>query len=224
MPQQQQPSIKIIPKEVKKDAPWVNIAFAIGGVLFVVVLVPFFLSRGQIAKLEERKQGLDTQIVTLVSKYDKMTKDLSVVAAKIDNFAVLFKEHRVLSGLFDFMGSIAHPLTQFTNFSFSDENFLVSVSVSTENFRTLGEQFVIFEENVHIIQPKISGINLDREGFVNAQFDFSLDKGLIMPFSLATIKPASAIDVPATSTPATDAPTTSTPSQSTSTPSTSTPQ
>ena len=190
MPQQRQPSIKIIPKETKKDPAWVNIALVIGGVLLVLVLVPFFLSRGKVAELEERKKSLDSQITGLVTKYSQMSRDLAIIAEKIDDFSGLFREHRVVSGLFSFFASLCHPLTQFTDFSFSDHDFRVIIDITTENFRTLGEQFLIFETNEFIHEPKISGIHLGREGFVNAQLNFTLDKALIMPFSKEAANPA----------------------------------
>jgi len=201
--QQQQPSIKIIPKAMVKDPAWVNIALVIGGILLVVVLVPFFLSRGKVAELTDREESLDNQITGLITKYSQMSRDLAVVAAKIDDFSGLFRDHRVVSGIFSFFGSLCHPLTQFTDFSFSDQDFRVIIDISTENFRTLGEQFLIFEENEFIHEPEISGIHLNKEGFVNAQFNFILDKALIMPFSESVTKPT---DATSTSTPSTTTP------------------
>ena len=75
MPQEQQPFIKIIPKKAEQDPVWVSVALAIGGVLLVVVLVPFFLSRGKVAELEQTEQSLDEQITSLVAKYSQMSRD-----------------------------------------------------------------------------------------------------------------------------------------------------
>lgn len=179
-----QKPFSIMPKQEEKEPAWVNVALVVGGLLLVVVLVPLFLSRGKVGKLEEKKQALTDQITGLIAENQAKARELSKIADRVNDFSSLFREHRITSSLFAFLGSVCHPLVQFTSFDFSDENFRITLGVRTENFKTLGEQLLIFKQNENITEPKISSINLDRDGFVNAKFDFGLNKKLIMPFSL----------------------------------------
>lgn len=179
-----QKPFRIIPRPEEKEPVWVLVALVIGGILLVVMLVPFFLSRGKVSELEKREKNLDEQVTTLITDNRELSKKLSEIAKRIKDFSTLFRDHRVTSAIFEFLGSLSHPLVQFTDFDFSDKDFRVGLSIKTENFRTLGEQLLILKQNENIKDPQVTGILLDRDGFVTARFEFLLNKKLIMPFSL----------------------------------------
>ncbi|NQU82668.1 MAG: hypothetical protein HQ539_01845 [Parcubacteria group bacterium] len=176
--------IKIIPKQKEKDPRWVNTMLIIGVLLLLGIFVPFALTRNKLTELEEEKQFLDSQIIVLVREYESTSRDLIATAERINDFSKVFKEHRTTTVIFDLIRSIAHPLAQFTSFQFSNDGLKISLEVLTENFQTLGQQFLIFQQNENINAPVLSGISLDRDGFVSAQFEFFLNKELIMPFGL----------------------------------------
>lgn len=176
--------IRIIPKQKEKEPMWVNAVLVIGALLLLGFFVPFALTRNKITELEEEKQFLDNQIMILVNEYEGMSRDLVAIAERINDFSKIFKEHRTTTAIFDLLSSICHPLAQFTGFQFSDDGLKVSLDIVTENFKTLGEQLLIFQQNENIRALTVSNINLDKDGFVNVKFEFFLNKELIMPFSL----------------------------------------
>ena len=133
----------------------------------------------------QNKGALESQITTLVNEYKGMSRDLVDVAKKVNDFSEIFEEHRITTKIFGLLSVATHPLVQLTSFRFSEgesEELVISVSVVTENFRTLGEQFLALQENEDIKEPDLSSIALNKDGLVDAEFRFYLDNNFIMPF------------------------------------------
>lgn len=181
------PSINIIPKQKEKEPIWVSIVLIVGILLLLAIFIPYFISKNRVDELEQNKVALESQITTLVNEYKGMSRDLIDTARRVNDFSDIFEEHRITTKIFELLSEATHPLVQLTSFGFSEEEskeLVISISVVTENFRTLGEQFLAFQENQDIKEPDLSNIALDKDGLVNAEFRFYLDKSFITPFSL----------------------------------------
>jgi len=177
--------INIIPKQKEKEPIWVSVTLVIGFLLLLSIFIPHFIIKNKISELEQDKIILESQITTLVNEYKGMSRDLVDIAKRVNDFAEIFEEHKITTKIFELLSTATHPLVQLTSLSFSEnelEKLEISVSIITENFKTLGEQFLALQANKDIQEPDLSGIALDKEGFVSSEFKFYLDKKFIMPF------------------------------------------
>jgi len=179
------PLINIIPKQKEKEPIWVSIVLVVGVLLLLAIFIPHFIIRNKVDELEQDKAALESQITTLVNEYKGMSRDLVDVAKKVNDFAEIFEEHRITTKVFELLSMATHPLVQLTSFRFSEnesKELGIAVSIITENFKTLGEQLLALQANKDIQEPNLSGIALDKDGLVNSEFEFYLDKKFIMPF------------------------------------------
>ncbi|MDD5750149.1 MAG: hypothetical protein PHU56_00660 [Candidatus Pacebacteria bacterium] len=81
-----------------------------------------------------------------------------------------------------FLGTICHPRVQFTGLAVSETENHLTLSMKTENFKTLGEQLLILKASPQVSDPKFSGLAVDKDGRIVCTLDFDYDKKIITPF------------------------------------------
>lgn len=166
--------VKIIPKPKPKIPGSVNFLFWFSLILLIFLGGTFFLLQRQISPLKEKSEELEGEMAKTGTQAQKaQEKELSNISEKIKDFSDLFKEHKITSTLFDFLKSSCHPRVQFTSLNLN-KDFSVNLGAKTENFQTLGEQFLVFKENKNVGGLQLSNVFMDREGKVKFNLTFTL--------------------------------------------------
>lgn len=169
-------SYSIIPKQKPKAPFWVR-ALLVLTILLVVGAVgsSIFLFLGK-RSLEEKEAGIKQQEEALQnSDFRTLENDLSAIAGKIKDFAVLLRGHRLSSEIFIFLKTYCHPKVRITDLDFKADSLEISLKGETVSFRTLGEQLLVLEQAKGLKDLKLSEISLTEEGKVNFAFTFLLD-------------------------------------------------
>ncbi|MCH8741423.1 PilN domain-containing protein [Patescibacteria group bacterium] len=149
-------AIDIIPKPPEEEPIWLNILFYISiGFLISVILIYFLLGHLQ-RNSEEILEGIEISLqVAQTSEERELENSVLQYKRKIDDFAIIFSQHKTNSGVFPFFEEITHPEIQFSSFQLAKPS--VTLSGTAENFVALAQQLSIFQKN-----PKVSTVNLSQ--------------------------------------------------------------
>jgi len=164
-------AIDIIPKPPEEEPIWLNILFYISvGFLISVILSYFllgYLQRNSNEVLERIEISLQ---VSQTPEERELENSVLQQKRKIDDFAIIFRQHKTNSSIFPFFEEITHPEVQFLSFQLAKSS--ITLFGTAESFVVLAQQLSIFQKN-----PKISNINLSQilsgEGG-NVNFIFTL--------------------------------------------------
>lgn len=173
------PLLKIIPRAKPKVPDWINFLFWFSLILLLAVISISFYLQSQVSFLDKKEEELDNQLTKIeTGDVETLEKEVFAVSKKIKDFSRLFKERKVISGIFDFFRSQCHPKVQFATFSLTSENYQVNLNGQTESFRTLGEQVLSFKKNENIKDFQLFNVSFNREGKVVFTVTFSLAEAI----------------------------------------------
>lgn len=179
-------AIEIIPKSTGKSSFLLNALFYLSIILLLSMIFSyFFLVRSQKLALE-KVRDIDNKIsLEKTQKWVSLEEELKVKKKKIDDFSVLIGEHKSPSKFFVFsegtfletknFGRLIHPKVQVLNFSLDIKNLKVKISGLTENFISLEQQFLIFQNEPLLKEVNLSDASLGKEGKINFSFELSFD-------------------------------------------------
>jgi hypothetical protein len=154
--------IKIIPEQKMPVSSRTNIILAIAFLIFLASIIVYLVFLYQNNALKGKSQGLDKSIGALESKDNVALRGkLKDTAAKIADFSGLLKNNKYSSQILSFVRSICHAKVQFTKVEWSANTMLLSLAGKTENFKTLGEQWLIVRNNPDIKSATLGSAALD---------------------------------------------------------------
>lgn len=164
-------AIDIIPKPPKEEPIWLNILFYISVGLLISVILSYFLlnylQRNSIKILE----GIETSLqVAQTPEERELENSVLQYKKKIDNFMIIFRQHKTNSSVFPFLEEITHPDVQFSSFRLVRPS--VTLSGTAENFIALAQQLSIFQKNPRISNTNLSQVLSGEDG--NVSFTFTL--------------------------------------------------
>jgi len=166
----------IIPKPIKKTprlyelAPYISFGLAFVVVLAYVAL--FFVGN----RTSQTLWDLEDKIAQVGTKEEKnIETQLLLDKQKIDDFAVLFSDHKQASNFFDFLEENCHPKIWFNKLELNTQDFQVILTGETSNFETLGQQIVIFQEQELVKSIEISDLSVAKNGRANFAVILHLD-------------------------------------------------
>ena len=167
--------VKIIPKPKPKTPVLVKVLFWLSLILLMSCVAAFFFLQNKNTSLKEEKLVLQKQITEEDSGEQKtLENEILGISQKIKDFSELFQEHRITSKLFDLLKSSCHKRVRFTSLNLQSQSQQITLAGETDNFQTLGEQFLIFRQNENTRDLKVLNISLDKEGKVNFNITFFL--------------------------------------------------
>lgn len=169
------PALKIIPKPRPQLPGWTRLLFWTGIVLLLFTVILFFILQGRAASLKGKAENIQKEITAL----DKQTKEagenrILEVSRRLKSFAGLLGEHKIASRVFEFVRSVCHPYVQFESFNVEIGNGRTSLTGTTENFGTLGQQLLVLTRNPNIQELKVGTISLGQDGKIKFQLSFIL--------------------------------------------------
>jgi len=172
--------VKIIPKPKPKIGSWVQIPFWISLILLIVSIAGFFLFEKEIVSLKEKSKNFSSQITELGTESQKeLENEMNLFSQEIKDFSKLFENHKISSKLFDLLRSLCHPRVKLTMLTSDMESLQVYLRGTTDNFQTLGEQFLVLKQNEKIKGLQLNSTSLNQEGVVEFDLSFILAEELI---------------------------------------------
>lgn len=171
--------VKIIPRPREKPSRLVNFLFLFSLILILSLLVSYWFLGTQTSSLQSKKQDVRRKIEEIIGERRRLKEDISEFQDKIGDFRELFQNHKFTSIFFDFLESSCHPKVQFTSLGLDTENSVANLTGKTENFKTLGEQLLVFKGDKNIKGLKASNISLDRDGKVKFNLTFTFSSSLL---------------------------------------------
>ncbi|OIO45089.1 hypothetical protein COU05_01155 [bacterium (Candidatus Gribaldobacteria) CG10_big_fil_rev_8_21_14_0_10_37_21] len=170
-----QKDFKIIP-QIKITSPkWLKVVFFGSFAPLIIVGIIYFYSLNQEEQLRAKKENLTAQIVALETNPENQEakesfKDLSL---RINDFGSLFDSHQSPSKFFQVIRNFCHKSIQLTSLNLNTKDLAATFSGVADNFTALSEQLLILKNQENIVNPKISGIKLGKDGKIT--FDLSLN-------------------------------------------------
>lgn len=114
------------------------------------------------------------------SQRKDMEKEILFRQKKINDFSTLLSQHLMSSNFFKVLEALTHPNIWFSEVSLDSDTSKVIISGETEDFQTLGQQLIIFQEAPAIIGSELSQISIGR-GRIQFTFLLSLDPQVFKP-------------------------------------------
>jgi len=175
-------AFKIIPKKEIEKKPWLDWVFYFCIALLIMSILTYFVLEYSLKGAEEELKDLKNKISEQQNEENKKLKeDISLVQKKIDDFSIILNEHKLASQVFTFIENSTHPEVSFMDFNFDSEDSSLMLSAQTSNFKTLGEQLLIFQGQEDIENIALSNIYLMDEGNIEFSLNIVLNTQILMP-------------------------------------------
>jgi len=163
----------IIPKPIRREPKWHNIAlYIVSGLLIAVVLVYAILFYFE-SQARSALSSLEDQILQVGTKQDKdIEKDVLSKKETIDDFQKFFPDHNKTTGFFSFLENNVHPNVWFTKLDLMPVEFKATLAGITVNFNTLGQQLLILKDQDFVQEVELTDLTINDKG--DAEFIFSI--------------------------------------------------
>lgn len=168
-------TVKIVPKtKIKTQSSRLH------SFLFYFSLILLFISASTYLALDfyflknssQRLEEVKKEFIDKESPQKKvLEKQVLTYQEKIEDFSLLFNDHRYSSKLFTLIESSCHPQVWFSSFSVNFEESTISLPGEAKSFRVLEEQIFAFKKQNFIKEVDLSDLSLGEEG----KIDFSLN-------------------------------------------------
>jgi len=167
--------VEIIPKPLPKPPSWLNTLFYISIVLLLIAISSFFILNQFQKKAAFTIQNLELLLTnTKTPERINLEKTLAGYQKNVENFSYLILNHKLATKLFSFLETITHPKIYFSNLSFSSGGEKLVLKGQTEDFQTLGQQFLIFKTEPLIKETNLAEVAMGKEGKIEFTFNLSL--------------------------------------------------
>lgn len=169
--------VEIIPKQKSsvQTLPWLNYFFNFSLILLIVSIFVFLIltilenrANHTLKKLEEDFKKIKT------TERLNMEKEVITYEKKISDFLFLIENHKITSNLFNYLETITHPSVYFFNLGFNTDENKLTLNGKTDNFQTLGQQFLIFRNEKLIEKVNLTKISFGEEGNIVFSFEIFL--------------------------------------------------
>ena len=165
--------IGIIPKKPKKAPGWQNFASYFSCALFIVVILSYIALFYFEGKAFALLQDLEEKIAQVATKEDIVTEGQVLAAKKrINDFSKLLQDHKRASNFFTFLEENCHPKVWLTEVELNPGEAKALVSGKTADFKTLGQQILIFQGQEQIQSVDLTNLSISKKG--ETEFSFYL--------------------------------------------------
>lgn len=182
-------AIEIVPKPAEKIPSSLNVLFFLSLILLSGIIFSYLVLVYLEKKVPDEIQRLDTEIARGRTPEEiNLENEVKMKKKKIDDFSKIISGHKFPSKFFDFsegpfsetkkFGSLIHPRVQILNLSLNLKDSKLNISGLTENFITLEQQFMIFQQEALLKEVNLSNFSLGKEGKINFNFDLSFNPSI----------------------------------------------
>ena len=169
--------VTIIPKAPQKMPLMQPLLLYISIGLLIAVFLAYFL----LAHFENRA---DQALADLQEKIEdigdeEMEAKVRAAKGKVVDFSSLLADHRKPSGFFDFLEKSTHPSVGFLELELNPLTFEAKLMGFADNFKSVGQQIYIFQEQKLIEGIKINSFSLGAMGEAIFSLDLLLSPQLL---------------------------------------------
>lgn len=165
-------AVTIIPKQKLEYSPWTQVFF-FGSILFLLAVIGgFFLTlqlQGRVQKALEKIQGVLAQGKT--PEEASLEQSVFRYRDKFNHVAQLAAERRDVRPVFEFLEAYTHPRVVFTTVDVEPGLATLKLVGATQDFKTLQEQMIIFQNREELAGLTLSSIVLGERGQVIFQLE-----------------------------------------------------
>jgi len=164
--------VDLIPKKQPKIPSWINISFYVSISLLIIIILSIIILSQLQKRAIDTTQKLSEELKVVKSQERKdLEKKIINSQQKIANFSYLIDNHKLNSKTFYFLEKTVHPKVQFTSFNLSSKDKKLVLQGETENFFTLGQQFLIFKAEPLIKSINLTTVSITKDGRVGFTFE-----------------------------------------------------
>ena len=172
--------IEIIPRKIEEFPLWQKVLFYVSiGFLIIVILTSLIFNNS--LKTSQKKLRKINQEISQIRTTDMLSleKEILFAQTQIRDFSYLLNDHSFPNIFFQFLEKICHPQVWFSKFSLNSKDNRATVSGTTDNFTSLGQQLMIMKGNSFVREVNLSKISLKKIGKIGFTFDLSFNPGLL---------------------------------------------
>jgi hypothetical protein len=148
--------------------------------LFLTVIFYFMLDI-QVSRLNHKIEKLKTEIEKFGTPEQKeLERKVFGYEAKIKEVKKLVESHKIPSNFFKFIEENTLPIVYFSNMALDTTKGELSLSLQTENFKSLSLQLSVFEKNPNVKEISVFNTTINNEGKVEADLKLSLSPELFL--------------------------------------------
>ena len=164
---------------VTKKEAWQEILFYFSLILLIGAIVCYFAFYSFLKNASRTLEDLEKQIQqTKTSEIKSVEGKVLRYQKEIEDFSILFSDHKYISKFFDYFESICHPKIWFSDFNLDTKNLTVGLTGRAENFKILGQQTLFLRTKKEIKNFDLSNIGLTSDGKVEFNLRLSLEPKL----------------------------------------------
>jgi len=164
--------VKVIPKAATKQEPAIKRILPWLSFLLVIIAIGlYFIFSSQVTKATTTLEQTEQELAKFrTEQYLELQEEILIFKTKVDDVADLLQRRKKLSNFFSFLETFVHPDIYFTSLSLNmDESKAILEGISN-NFISLGQQILVFEQDSFIEGVELTNVSLEEEG----QIEFSI--------------------------------------------------
>lgn len=161
-------------KEIEKKN-WLDFIFYFSLILFLITVLSYFILDVFLKKTSGDFDVLKQKITQRTEEEETLEKDLLLNKKKIDDFSIILNKHILSSQVFSFIEKLTHPKVFFKDFIFTADQANLRIPGQTQDFKTLGEQILIFQKEQNIKNVNLSNLSLTEDGKITFTLDIFLN-------------------------------------------------
>lgn len=168
--------IEIIPKKAPSLPILLNFLFYFSLILLTAVIIAIFVFNGSVKNSKEVLAELEKSLESSkTSERIDLENEVLNFQKKIKDFSQLINQHLETSKIFEVLQRNCHPKVWFSQFNLDAKESKVSVSGETQNFESLGQQLLIFQDENLIKKVNLEQALITKEGKIKFSLILFLD-------------------------------------------------
>lgn len=176
MPEKYQQTGKLKSGSVKKTSARTNFWLSLSLILLAVSLLVYFGFWGYKNSLNQEKNDLKNQLADLTAQRDLKTEtELVALKENIDNLKGFLDERIYASKIFGALEELILPQVQCSDLNTDLSEGEISLTVQANDYKTLAEQVVVFQEDERFNEVDFSGVDLGESGRVSSLLKIIVD-------------------------------------------------
>lgn len=156
-------AIEVIPKQKIKRVPRERITLYVIVGVFIAFLLSYFILIFFQNKASQDLAELEKNLAR-TEQENQLEKQLLSTKKLVDDWNLLANEHRLPLAVFELLQKNTLPSVWFSEFKFNLGENLLLLEGQTQNYESLGQQVLIFQEHKLIHNVQLSKVSVGREG------------------------------------------------------------
>lgn len=155
---------------------WLDTILYFALAMLIATVIVYFIFSIKISLQEKKIQELKEDIATTgIPQQKELEVKVFEYQKKINDFSVLFTDHKIPSNILHFIEESAFPNAWFSLFSLNVQEDQIKLSGEIKDALVLARQVSLLKENEFVNDVKLLNFSLGEQGKVIFNLTFSLD-------------------------------------------------